>query len=43
VALAVVFATFGVEAGIIAGLLKLTGGTIIGFIAINPLGDAIES
>jgi len=41
VILAVVFAQFGVEVGIIAGLLALAGGTIIGFAAMNTLGNAI--
>lgn len=39
--LAVVFAQFGVEIGIIAGLLALAGGTIIGFAAMNTLGNTI--
>ena len=38
---AVVFAQFGIEVGIIAGLLVLAGGTIIGFAAMNTLGNAI--
>jgi len=41
VILAVVFAQFGVEVGIIAGLFALAGGTIIGFAAMNTLGNAI--
>lgn len=41
VILAVVFAQFGIEVGIIAGLLALAGGTIIGFAAMNTLGNAI--
>ncbi len=41
VILAVVFAQFGVEIGIIASLLALAGGTIIGFAAMNTLGNAI--
>jgi len=41
VVLAVVFAQFGVEVGIIAGLLVLAGGTIIGFAAMNTIGNAI--
>ena len=41
VVLAVVFAQFGIEVGIIAGLLALAGGTIIGFAAMNTLGNAI--
>ncbi len=43
VVLAVVFARFGVEVGVIAGLLALAGGTILGFAAMNTLGSAIES
>ena len=43
VVLAVVFARFGIEVGIIAGLLALAEGTIIGFAAMNTLGSAIES
>ena len=39
--LAVVFALFGFEIGLIAGLLALAGGTIIGFAAINTVGNAI--
>jgi len=39
--MAVVFAQFGIEVGIIAGLLVLAGGTIIGFAAMNTLGNAI--
>lgn len=41
VILAVVFAQFGIEIGIIAGLLALAGGTIIGFASMNTLGNAI--
>ncbi|UCD39859.1 MAG: mechanosensitive ion channel [Candidatus Bathyarchaeota archaeon] len=37
----VVIAQFGVEVGLIAGLLALAGGTIIGFAAMNTLGNAI--
>jgi len=37
----VVFAQFGFEVGLIAGLLALAGGTIIGFAAMNTLGNAI--
>jgi hypothetical protein len=43
VILAVVFARFGVEVGVIAGLLALAGGTILGFAAMKTLGSAIES
>jgi len=39
--MAVVFAQFGIDVGIIAGLLVLAGGTIIGFAAMNTLGNAI--
>ena len=39
--LAVVIAQFGIEVGIIAGLLALAGGTIIGFAAMNTIGNAI--
>lgn len=39
--LVVVFAQFGIEIGIVAGLLALAGGTIIGFAAMNTLGNAI--
>ena len=41
VILAVVFALFGIEIGLIAGLLALAGGTIIGFAAMNTIGNAI--
>lgn len=41
IVLAVVFVQFGVEIGIIAGLLALAGGTIIGFAAMNTIGNAI--
>ena len=36
-----ILAAFGVTLGIISGLLTLLGGTIIGFAAINTLGNAI--
>jgi len=39
--LAVVFVQFGIEVGIIAGLLAFAGGTIIGFAAMNTIGNAI--
>jgi len=39
--LIVIFAQFGVEIGVIAGFLALAGGTIIGFAAINTIGNAI--
>lgn len=41
VVLAVVFTQFGIEVGIIAGFLALAGGTIIGFAAMNTIGNAI--
>jgi small-conductance mechanosensitive channel len=41
VIVAVVFAQFGIEVGLIAGLLALVGGTIVGFAAMNTLGNAI--
>jgi len=41
IVLAVVFAQFGIEVGMIAGLLALAGGTIIGFAAMNTIGNAI--
>jgi small-conductance mechanosensitive channel len=37
----VIIAQFGIEVGIIAGFLALAGGTIIGFAAMNTLGNAI--
>ena len=39
--LVVVFVQFGIELGILAGLLALAGGTIIGFAAMNTIGNAI--
>ena len=39
--IAVIIAQFGIEIGIIAGLLALAGGTIIGFAAMNTIGNAI--
>ncbi len=39
--LIVIFAQFGIQIGIIAGLLALAGGTIIGFAAMNTIGNAI--
>ncbi len=41
VVLSAILATFGVTLGVISGLLTLLGGTIIGFAAINTLGNAI--
>jgi small-conductance mechanosensitive channel len=39
--LSAVLAQFGVTAGMISGLLTLLGGTIIGFAAINTIGNAL--
>jgi small-conductance mechanosensitive channel len=36
-----ILAQFGVTLGVISGLLTLVGGTIIGFAAINTIGNAI--
>jgi len=41
VILAFVVAQFGIEFGLIAGFLALAGGTIIGFAAMNTIGNAI--
>ena len=41
VAFSLVLAQFGITVGEITGLLTLLGGTIIGFAAINTLGNAI--
>lgn len=41
VILGIIFAQFGLEVGIIAGFLALAGGTIIGFAAMNTIGNAI--
>ena len=41
VVLSAVLAAFGVTLGVISGLLTLLGGTILGFAAINTLGNAI--
>ena len=41
IVLVVVFAQFGIEIGIVAGLLALAGGTIIGFASMNTIGNAI--
>jgi small-conductance mechanosensitive channel len=41
VAFSLVLAQFGITVGAITGLLTLLGGTIIGFAAINTLGNAI--
>ena len=40
--IAIIFAQFGIEIGIVAGLLALAGGTIVGFAAMNTLGNAIS-
>ncbi|MDH5483235.1 MAG: mechanosensitive ion channel family protein [Candidatus Bathyarchaeota archaeon] len=37
----VIIAQFGIEVGLIAGLLALAGGTILGFAAMNTIGNAI--
>lgn len=37
----VITAQFGIDVGLIAGLLALAGGTIIGFAAMNTIGNAI--
>ncbi len=39
--LSAILAQFGLTLGVISGLLTLLGGTIIGFAAINTLGNAI--
>jgi small conductance mechanosensitive channel len=39
--LSAVLMTFGVTFGVISGLLTILGGTIIGFAAINTIGNAI--
>lgn len=41
VIIGIIFAQFGIEVGIIAGFLALAGGTIIGFAAMNTIGNAI--
>lgn len=41
VILAVFFAQFNIDVGLIAGLLTLAGGTIIGFASMNTIGNAI--
>jgi len=41
VVLGVVVAQFGFDIGLIAGFLALAGGTIIGFAAMNTIGNAI--
>jgi len=41
VVLSAILAQFGVTLGIISGLLTVLGGTIIGFAAINTIGNAI--
>ncbi|MFX0211957.1 MAG: mechanosensitive ion channel family protein [Candidatus Hodarchaeota archaeon] len=42
VILSAILAQFGVTIGLISGLLTLLGGTIIGFAAINTIGNAIS-
>jgi small conductance mechanosensitive channel len=37
----VIIAQFGIDVGLIAGLLALAGGTILGFAAMNTIGNAI--
>ncbi len=41
VVLSAILASFGVTLGVISGLLTVLGGTIIGFAAINTIGNAI--
>ena len=41
VILSVILVLFGVTLGIVSGLLTILGGTIIGFAAINTIGNAI--
>lgn len=41
IVLSVILAQFGIQLGTISGLLTLFGGTIIGFAAINTLGNTI--
>lgn len=41
IVLSVILAQFGIELGTISGLLTLFGGTIVGFAAINTLGNTI--
>jgi len=41
VILGVVIAQFGIDIGVIAGFLALAGGTIVGFAAMNTIGNAI--
>ena len=41
VVFSIILAQFGITLGTISGLLTLLGGTIIGFAAINTLGNAI--
>jgi len=41
IVLSAVLAQFGVTLGLISGLLTILGGTIIGFAAINTIGNAI--
>lgn len=39
--LGIIIAQFGIDIGLIAGLLALAGGTIIGFASMNTMGNAI--
>lgn len=41
IAVAIIIAQFGIEIDLVAGLMVLAGGTVIGFAAINTLGNAI--
>lgn len=41
VAIAAILEQWGVELGVITGLLAVSGGTIIGFAAVNTLGNAV--
>ena len=41
VAISIILAQFGVTFSVISGLLTLLGGTIIGFAAVNTIGNAI--
>ncbi len=41
VVFSIILAQFGITLGVVSGLLTILGGTIIGFAAINTLGNAI--
>jgi len=41
IAIGIVVAQFGFDIGLVAGLLALAGGTIIGFASMNTIGNAI--